>query len=459
MRLPQLTTQQRNMLDFAGHQTEALGLTIFNTTTKCVETWNGITWILACYCGDQPCPEPTGDTWDNKKWVGAFWQDNQTGERIIASKNTEGVEWTASIDDEGGTGSWLNLDGNVYSDHDIWTDSPADAENYQLPATRKTSVNGTGDILFRIGATDTDLQSDGSYDTGKKPRYAKVLVSVNNGTPYTIFCRQGHSADSVFRKIDNAPSGTYTGQRTLAKKFSPYNLTATDLPDVSPFYKDIVSGSKGIFVDYPTKAGAFFQWAGASGYERRAYHPTATLSSWYVGYPSTYWNALGSSHETCPNGWRRPTSGATNAATASNASESELIQSLLYITINGVSSNGNSTNYRYFGYYADGYFDRHPITVSATGQSSSAVSSTTKDVAYVGLLYTNPASGASLFTPALGYRDNSAGVLVSSGYRGDCWSSSSYSTYDGWNLFFYGNGVYYGYDARNYGFAVRCVKE
>jgi uncharacterized protein (TIGR02145 family) len=50
LRLPKLTTQQRNTLDFAGHQAEALGLTIFNTTTLCVETWNGIKWIAQCNC-------------------------------------------------------------------------------------------------------------------------------------------------------------------------------------------------------------------------------------------------------------------------------------------------------------------------------------------------------------------------------------------------------------------------
>jgi hypothetical protein len=49
MRLPQLTTVQRNALalTLSGKQ-EALGLQIFNTATKCVETWNGTKWIQAC---------------------------------------------------------------------------------------------------------------------------------------------------------------------------------------------------------------------------------------------------------------------------------------------------------------------------------------------------------------------------------------------------------------------------
>jgi hypothetical protein len=76
LRLPQLTQAERDLLDgtepnttgasaamlaartaFAAERTgRAEGLTIFNTTTKCVETWNGTVWLLTCECGSQPCP-------------------------------------------------------------------------------------------------------------------------------------------------------------------------------------------------------------------------------------------------------------------------------------------------------------------------------------------------------------------------------------------------------------------
>jgi len=53
LRLPQLTTQQRNDLtaspDFqAKRLAEARGLVIFNINTNCVETWNGSEWISRC---------------------------------------------------------------------------------------------------------------------------------------------------------------------------------------------------------------------------------------------------------------------------------------------------------------------------------------------------------------------------------------------------------------------------
>jgi hypothetical protein len=47
LRLPQMTTSQRNALNLAGNSS-AQGLQIFNTTTECVETWNGSKWITQC---------------------------------------------------------------------------------------------------------------------------------------------------------------------------------------------------------------------------------------------------------------------------------------------------------------------------------------------------------------------------------------------------------------------------
>lgn len=50
----------------------------------------------------------------------------------------------------------------------------------------------------------------------------------------------------------------------------------------------------GVFVDYPTQAGAFYQWGlpktdnSLTGYFRRAYHPAQPAAT---GYPSTgYWS-------------------------------------------------------------------------------------------------------------------------------------------------------------------------
>jgi hypothetical protein len=49
LRLPQLTTDQREAISTAhGIEPAMRGLRIFNTNTRCVETWNGSGWIQSC---------------------------------------------------------------------------------------------------------------------------------------------------------------------------------------------------------------------------------------------------------------------------------------------------------------------------------------------------------------------------------------------------------------------------
>jgi formylglycine-generating enzyme required for sulfatase activity len=47
LRLPHMTTEERDELNLTGNSA-ASGLQIFNTTTLCVETWNGTKWIQQC---------------------------------------------------------------------------------------------------------------------------------------------------------------------------------------------------------------------------------------------------------------------------------------------------------------------------------------------------------------------------------------------------------------------------
>jgi hypothetical protein len=419
-------------------------------------------------------PTKGGDTWTSQKWVGAFWKDDQTGERIIASPNT--TTWSAVIDDENASGSWLNLDNNGGYDSNLGTDTPGDAESYQLPATRKISVNGTDNILFRIGVTGTDNRTasseykypDGS--NGKPPRYATITLTVD-GTPYTIYCRQGEAADYVFNPTTDTyddPSTTGTVEalpRSLAKKFSPYNLTASDLTENSPYYGDIAPRG-GSFVDYPTQAGALFQWAGGTSFERRAYHPTVTtVSGWsplYMGI--NFWNTLGTTHETCPTNWRRPNDGAIDASqgASNNIVVSEIRQSLFDAPKDG-QNNLDETTGRGWGYYADGYFDRRPITTSKSNNLNSAVSPNSKDVAYIGTLFFNATSKHSLFMPAAGYRGTEQGALLNTGIIGSYWSSSGSETGEGanngWRLEFNNSRARQSSSIRSFGFAVRCVKD
>ncbi|MDR0686993.1 MAG: formylglycine-generating enzyme family protein [Dysgonamonadaceae bacterium] len=57
-RLPQMNSCERDALNLTGNDA-ARGLQIFNTSTKCVETWNGSKWIQTCTPEGPPVPLPS----------------------------------------------------------------------------------------------------------------------------------------------------------------------------------------------------------------------------------------------------------------------------------------------------------------------------------------------------------------------------------------------------------------
>jgi hypothetical protein len=238
-----------------------------------------------------------------------------------------------------------------------------------------------------------------------------------------------------------------------------------------------VGARGGRFVDFPTQAGAFFQW-GMNVNKTYAYHPTkpvGTPSGWSNDYYGNgvigYWNDIQAAQETCPSGWRRPNDGATNTAQLGTGStsdytvniiyKSEMRQSLYAAPGNGAGTTGSGWAW---GYYADGYFDRRPIGISVgtNAVANTAVSVNTKDAAYIGTLFFNSANGnRSLFAPAAGIRNPEANYVLSySGDTGRYWSSSAQTNNNAWDLYCRSSDVrQYNYGTRGCGFSVRCVQE
>jgi hypothetical protein len=494
LRLPQLTTAERNALEssaaFIAEKTgKARGLRIFNMTTKCVDTWNGAKWISACapYFNDTI---PTGSgtpQWNTTKWVGAFWRNDQTGERVIASKYTG--TWSVTVPDD--PNSTLDedviLEASGGTDPNLWTATPGEAENYQLTGNSQI-ISGTGNILFRVGLKRKNPNPATNADPvdgfGKQPRYAQLTLTVG-GVAYTLFLRQGEAADYLFRPTD-ASTGTFTSStRPLAAKFSPYNLTNVNIPDnpSGSNYLDVsvpTAVRGGVFVDYPTKAGAFWQWGtdisngNAQNYIRRAFHPvnppTGDIINWDSdnSYPASNdtWNEFtgANSLETCPTGWRRPSMGAINStSTTLLATNSEIMHSLFLNTMDNSTRETHvaAGSNHYIGYYADGYFDRRPIVLGLGSDPSYAVSASNKNAAYQGILYTNPASNASLFLPSAGQRHawNVDGPLFYAGADGTYWSRSAHNASNGWAFTFNINDTYQYFGSHAYGLCIRCVKE
>lgn len=416
-------------------------------------------------------------------YAGAFWRAAQTGERIIripmAASSDIGV-WSASVvwmDDKWASddirfSTSTSLDTGISYTQDL---TPADAEGYKvldLKTIASGSVAANGTIYFRIG-----LKSTYTPTAAAPARYAVVALSfAGRGRTRLIYLRQGEEADYIMRPSDPA-TGSYSGARTLARKVSPFNLTQSALVSWSggTLMTDhpLLLLRGGTFTEYPSQAGAYFQWASINQI-RRAFHPatpTTTITGWSSLAPTTYWkegivgSLLSDIHELCPTGYKRMNDGSETTATTMQASTSELRQSLL-LTL--VDETGSSPTNASAGYYADGFFDRRQIKASPSGTAATVVSyypGTTNPlnakIAYAGAVVVNPTTNASIFFPAAGGRDPSNGTLLQTGTYGFYWTASSKATNSYASGFLPGSAtsLLIGYEfTRATGASIRCVK-
>jgi hypothetical protein len=403
-------------------------------------------------------------------YVGAFWRAGQRGERLIninmgTSSDNLG-RWQASV-------AWAD---DRWNPDDIVLalgGSPNISAYAEDAANRVTGdavtvggeVKTGGEIAFRIGLKST-YQPTSTYPA----RYAIITLLYNNGNKMQkLFLRQGEGDDYVLRpKGDPINIPDYSRpDRPNARKFSPFNLTAKVIKggeELSGHPQRPVGG--GVFVDYPTQAGAFFQWSSTNN-PRRAYHPVDP-SGKFTNYPIAYNGDFGpvnwtpATNETCPPGYRRASDKKTSSTDP--MAGLELRQSLWINPPIDISSKSDAAAYNsLYGLYADGYFDRAPIEASVSKIAGMTVYPTSKDVAYGGRLFYNPTTAASVFFPALGFRDETTGQVGQTGRLGYYWSSTPPGSQ---NALVFRIGLTESANAANMwtatrtaGGAIRCVKD
>jgi hypothetical protein len=276
-----------------------------------------------------------------------------------------------------------------------------------------------------------------------------MLAYNNNAKFQAIYIRQGDEADYLFP------------ERANAVKWSPYNLKdpANGNGGAAVGNHNTVSVGGGAFVDYPSQAGYFFQWAGDN--PRKAFHPLnpttdVGITSW-PGAVSGYWSTLSGSHETCPSTYRRPYDGIING-NSDGSSTSEIRQSLWLNPQSGGTSSVTNSNW---GYYADGFFDRRTIQNSAVSATNST---NNKYVAYIGRLFFHPTTFASMFFPAAGTRNattNPYGKLVSPGTYAQYATASKSSASTIYDFILFSTSAYMYTDGNHnaiQGYSIRCVK-
>ncbi|MDR0333361.1 MAG: hypothetical protein LBI15_07825 [Dysgonamonadaceae bacterium] len=367
-------------------------------------------------------------------YVGTFWRAKETGERIIrvTDMNKEASNrgaWTATVTwysdkwkPEEGDGIVLSTDmlseaelaarGISFSTV-IANNQISNAENYQVIGTSTVSgvINDENPHLaFRIG-----LQKELSgYNVTTNPaRYAVVLITY--GTPAKVqklFIRQGEG-DDVFG----------------GSRWSVYNLD-----------------NGRVFMDYPTKAGFFYQWGyGTNTASRTAvpYPPIGAAVGWTTNNSSTTQFSLNSA---APTNYAVPTFDQARAMRDA-------------YTLAAVDQK------TCWGYYADGWFDRRKIE-NAPGTDSTPVSSvsiTNNDIAYMGRLLLNTKTNATLFFPTAGLRHNTAGTLT---YAGDwgCyvyqeWFDSTNAGYLSFQKTQTGSWIGWSNNRKSAGYSVRVVRQ
>lgn len=405
-------------------------------------------------------------------YVGAFYRNKEKGERVITGiRYSYWDNWTATVPAE--FHHFIVISSTPSFDPNIGTDFPGNPEDYPvIPNYQKgedgTSITGKGRIYFRIGLKENNPSN--------MPRYGAVDVSYHfHGIYYTtrLYIRQGEEPDYLMR---SGSSGTDYGQ-----KFSPYNLTVSEFkkqPETRSKWHDIdyndLDNEVG-FVEYPTQAGAHFQWGLPIAYAalaHRAYHPTNVnmedfpweISGWPVQriVTDSYWNPdngdkLKDYYEVCPSGYYRPTDGPLNQRAVNSYNDTQVHMSdwrmsLFRIPMRGDASEftvnkpyptefkpelyvGRILNEVKYGFYADGFFDRRPIrernmilglnrSSELTATTYAGVSLDNTQAAYGGVLVFNSDTNASLFFPAAGRRWYANGSLEYAGETGYYWSSS-----------------------------------
>ncbi len=414
-----------------------------------------------------------------KTYVGAFCRAAETEERLIDMKHNN-TDWTAKV-------LWIDgrwSVGDIVLDTNYPSTFPVNGTNPVDLTSMASSVSGTGDIKFRIGLKNQYVP------TLQYPvRYALVLVESGANKQF-LYLRQGENPDYLMNKGDLDKNGVaIENNRDYARKFSAYNLTAADFKSGTAAggvtatnnaqHPQLAAVGTAVFVDYPTQAGCYWQHMTNNNatYTRRAYHPTkaiSALTSWSSNLNfSVYWNTLSATERVSPLNYpinsinydfRRPNDGSISALVANGPiTNSEMRQSLWVTPLAGSGTTNNEN--LVFGYYADGYFDRRTIGASEgdTPYPESTVEQGTQNVAYMGFVFYNPNTHASLFFPASGFRIYTNGALFRSGSGGGYWTSTTYTTANGWCFYPHVNigtsvataGQFRA--ARPYGFALRPV--
>jgi len=188
LRLPQLTTIERNNLDLASNPTDAKGLVIYNTDTGCLEFWNGTVWISLCTTPVE-CAEITGVS--------------------ISSSHGTGIAINAPFTL---TANITPSDATIPATYE-WRTSPNGSSwsapiSGQTSATLSQSISSTGVIHYQVTATNACSSESATIIINVEslpyidiPGQAapRIYVDHNNGDPRLVLTRDPYTQAGIMQ--------------------------------------------------------------------------------------------------------------------------------------------------------------------------------------------------------------------------------------------------------------------
>jgi formylglycine-generating enzyme required for sulfatase activity len=214
LRLPQLTTAQRNALELTlTGNAAATGLQIFNKSTKCVETWNGTKWIQVCPpegpaippispqttsspCGITPSdPDPSGSTTYYKTFT--------------AKQDTSATAYEFFLWDGSKYVTQGEQDGYVITFAEAKDKSTVTVKYYYPPSFLKPTmvyVQGSSNWKYGNSNTQTNVTIRDFYMSSTEITQAQFeyVMGTDATTPY-FACGHGGTSDVTNRPTSNLP--------------------------------------------------------------------------------------------------------------------------------------------------------------------------------------------------------------------------------------------------------------
>jgi len=455
LRLPQLTTQQRDTLSLSVNPAEAQGLLIYNTDTGCVEFWNLNEWISICSdktniffttAGNVPV-DPTATPFPQAGSTTAALVPHDTPECVAppSPPYTESIKYGDAYTHiaaaaPAGTGAFtLKMDANADCD-----------SRYAIIAVKDSCMNQEQYFIFvQDGTGALPAQPSGVITgpasvcpNGNTQTYS--ISPVAGATSYIWKLPEGWTGSSDSTKIiatPTLPAGTRIAENTAAS--GNITVSAVNNCGVSPALALQVTTCSGCcayingdarefmcrnlganpnadpFTPSPDLNGDYYQWGSptpAATYD--AVNGDVIVGTWNSTMPVTFWGdsttnanvTTKSIYDPCPSGYRIPSS-------------SEL--------------NGLANNTRTY---------KPSIDTWVSGISS----------------WTGVMCGNLLFLPAAGYIDNLGRGVSLRGTYGLYPSNSIYGTtlnYANGLVFSSSGGMNASSGSRAFGESIRCIKQ